>query len=202
MFKKSLQQFLLIGINLLMVVMLTSCSQKLTFNNVDITGSSAFSPAFEMQDPQGNIRHLGDYKGKVVVVFFGYTQCPDVCPTTLFELKKVMELLGPESNQVQVAFITLDPARDTLELLGKYVPSFDSRFIGLRPQTQEALESVVKGYKIVYQKVPSKDPNNYTIDHTAGSYVIDKNGNLRLFVKHNQGEQVLADDLKKLIKLN
>ena len=148
------------------------------------------------------MRHLEDFKGKVVVVFFGYTQCPDVCPTTMFEMKKVMELMGKDADQVQVAFITLDPQRDTLELLEQYVPSFDLRFLGLRPQTDEALEQLVKGYKIFYQKVPSKDLQNYTIDHTAGSYAIDKNGQLRLFIKHNQGEQTLADDLKTLVKIN
>jgi len=181
---------------------LLSCSQQQKFNNVDISGSTSFSPAFELQDHHGQVRHLEDFKGKVVVIFFGYTQCPDVCPTTMFEMKKVMELLGKDANQVQVAFITLDPDRDTLGLLEKYVPSFDERFLGLRPQSTEDLEKTVKGYKVFYQKVPGKDPQYYTIDHTAGSYVIDKKGQLRLFVKHNQGEKNLADDLKALVKAN
>ncbi|BDW12143.1 lipoprotein [Polynucleobacter sp. SHI8] len=184
------------------LTLLVSCSQHEKFTNVDISGSTSFSPVFELQDHHGQVRHLEDFKGKVLVVFFGYTQCPDVCPSTMFEMKKVMELLGKDADQVQVAFITLDPDRDTLELLEKYVPSFDARFLGLRPQSPEALEKVVKGYKIFYQKVSGKDPKYYTIDHTAGSYVIDKKGQLRLFVKHNQGEKNLADDLKKLVRAN
>jgi protein SCO1/2 len=184
------------------MTLLLSCSQKEKFSNVDISGSTSFSPSFELQDHHGQVRHLEDFKGKVLVVFFGYTQCPDVCPSTMFEMKKVMELLGKDADQVQVAFITLDPDRDTLELLEKYVPSFDARFLGLRPQSPEALEKVVKGYKIFYQKVSGKDPKYYTIDHTAGSYAIDKKGQLRLFVRHNQGEKNLADDLKKLVKAN
>jgi protein SCO1/2 len=184
------------------MTLLLSCSQKEKFSNVDISGSTSFSPSFELQDHHGQVRHLEDFKGKVLVVFFGYTQCPDVCPSTMFEMKKVMELLGKDADQVQVAFITLDPDRDTLELLEKYVPSFDARFLGLRPQSPEALEKIVKGYKIFYQKVPGKDPKYYTIDHTAGSFAIDKKGQLRLFVRHNQGEKNLADDLKKLVKAN
>ena len=199
MFKLKVFKLLLIVFSALT---LQSCSQKEKFANVDISGSTSFSPAFELEDHHGQVRHLEDFKGKVLVVFFGYTQCPDVCPSTMFEMKKVMELLGKDADQVQVAFITLDPDRDTLELLEKYVPSFDARFLGLRPQSPEALEKVVKGYKIFYQKVSGKDPKYYTIDHTAGIYAIDKKGQLRLFVRHNQGEKNLADDLKKLVRAN
>jgi protein SCO1/2 len=199
MFKLKVSKLLLVVFSALILL---SCSQQEKFANVDISGSTSFSPAFELQDHHGQVRHLEDFKGKVLVVFFGYTQCPDVCPSTMFEMKKVMELLGKDADQVQVAFITLDPDRDTLELLEKYVPSFDARFLGLRPQSPEALEKVVKGYKIFYQKVSGKDPKYYTIDHTAGSYAIDKKGQLRLFVRHNQGEKNLADDLKKLVKAN
>ncbi len=202
MFNRVLKKSLFFALSLLVLTCLSSCSKQVKFNNIDISGSTSFSPKFELQDHHGVVRHLEDFKGKVVVVFFGYTQCPDVCPTTMFEMKKVMELMGKDADQVQVAFITLDPQRDTLELLEQYVPSFDLRFLGLRPQTDEALEQLVKGYKIFYQKVPSKDLQNYTIDHTAGSYAIDKNGQLRLFIKHNQGEQTLADDLKTLVKIN
>lgn len=184
----------------LSIFTMLSCSQKIKFNHVDITGSTSFVPAFELQDHHGKIRHLEDFKGKILVVFFGYTQCPDVCPSTMFEMQRVMELVGKDADQIQVAFITLDPDRDTLELLEKYVPSFGPRFLGLRPASPEALEQLVKGYKVFYQKVPSKDPQYYTIDHTAGSYVIDKNSQLRLFVKHNQGEKGLAEDLKQLLR--
>ena len=199
MFKLKIFKLVLIVFSALTLL---SCSQQEKFANVDISGSTSFSPAFELEDHHGQVRHLEDFKGKVLVVFFGYTQCPDVCPSTMFEMKKVMELLGKDADQVQVAFITLDPDRDTLELLEKYVPSFDARFLGLRPQSPEALEKIVKGYKIFYQKVPGKDPKYYTIDHTAGSFAIDKKGQLRLFIKHNQGEKNLADDLKKLVRAN
>jgi len=185
-----------------LATLLAACSSKIKFNNVDISGSSSFSPSFELEDQTGKLRHLEDFKGKVLVVFFGYTQCPDVCPTTMFEMKKVMDLLGKDASKVQVAFITLDPERDTIELLEKYVPSFDPSFIGLRAKNDESLEQVVKGYKVFYQKVPGKDPKYYTIDHTAGSYVIDQKGQLRLFVKHNQGEKALAEDRKQLIDSN
>jgi protein SCO1 len=202
MFKHVIIRCLISFVAICFFIGIDGCSQKINFNNVDITGSTSFSPDFELEDHHGVMRHLTDFKGKVLVVFFGYTQCPDVCPTTLFELQKVMALLGKDADQVQVAFISLDPNRDTKELLAKYVPSFNPSFLGLRPLTDVELERVVKGYRIFYQKVPTKDPNNYTIDHTAGSYVIDKQGHLRLFIKHNQGEKVLAEDLKKLVEIN
>ncbi len=169
------------------------------FFNTDITGSTAFNPNFELVDHQGTVRHLSDFNGKVSIIFFGFTQCPDVCPTTLTEIKEVKELLGKDKDKLQVIFITVDPDRDTQEILAQYVPSFDPSFLGLRPDNPEALEQVVKGYKIFVQKDYSKDGKNYTINHTAGSYVIDKEGKLRLFIKHNQGTQGLVNDLKQLI---
>jgi protein SCO1/2 len=169
------------------------------FLNADITGSSAFNPNFDLVDHQGTVRHLSDFNGKVSIIFFGFTQCPDVCPTTLTEIKEVKELLGKDKDKLQVIFITVDPDRDTQEILAQYVPSFDPSFLGLRPATPEALEQVVKGYKIFVQKDYSKDGKNYTINHTAGSYVVDKEGKLRLFIKHNQGTQGLVNDLKQLI---
>lgn len=196
MYKNTLKNSFIV----LSALLLLACSDKEKFNHVDITGSSSFSPAFSLEDHHGKIRTVEDFKGKVLVVFFGFTQCPDVCPSTMFEMKKVMEMMGKDADQIHLAFITLDPERDTVELLGKYVPSFDERFIGLRPPTQEALQQVVKGYKVFYQKVSGKDPAYYSIDHTAGSYVIDKNGKLRLFVRHNQGEKGLVADLKQLVK--
>lgn len=169
------------------------------FLNTDITGSTAFNPNFELVDHLGNVRHLADFKGKVAIIFFGFTQCPDVCPTTLNEIKEVKELLGKDKDKLQVIFITVDPDRDTQEILAQYVPSFDPSFLGLRPATPEALEQVVKGYKIFVQKDYSKDGKNYTINHTAGSYVVDKEGKLRLFIKHNQGAIGLVNDLKQLM---
>ena len=179
---------------------LLGCSPKASFTNVDITGSTAFGKDFSLLDPDGKTRTLEDFKGKVVVMFFGYTQCPDVCPTTLTEMEQAMNLLGPQSNQVQVLFVTVDPQRDTAAILKQYVPAFDPRFLGLRPADDAALEKVTKDFKIYYKKVPGSSPGSYTIDHTAGSYAFDRNGQLRLFIKHAQGPQTLAQDLKELLK--
>jgi protein SCO1/2 len=186
--------FLLIGLSLL------ACSPNQNFKNVDITGSKAFGNEFSLLDPDGKVRTLAEFKGKVVVMFFGYTQCPDVCPTTLTEMQQALALLGPKANQVQVLFVTVDPERDTAVILKQYVPAFDARFLGLRPADELALEKIAKDFKIYYKKVPGTSPGSYTMDHTAGSYAFDPQGNLRLFIKHAQGPETLAHDLKELLK--
>ena len=183
-----------------LLIALTACSPKPEFKNIDITGSSAFGKDFRLVDPDGNVKTLADYKGKVVVMFFGYTQCPDICPTTLTEMQQVMTLLGTQSDKVQVLFVTVDPERDTAAILKQYVPSFDSRFLGLRPADDTALEKVAKDFKIYYKKVPGTTPGSYTMDHTAGSYAFDPDGHLRLYIKHAQGPETLAHDLKELLK--
>jgi protein SCO1/2 len=177
-----------------------ACSPKPSFNNVDITGGKAFGTDFSLLDPDGKVRTLADFKGKAVIMFFGYTQCPDICPTTLTEMQQVMTLLGPQSNQVQVLFVTVDPDRDTAAILKQYVPAFDVRFLGLRPADEAALEKVAKDFKIYYKKMPGMSPGSYTMDHTAGSYAFDPEGNLRLYIKHAQGPEALAQDLKALLK--
>jgi protein SCO1/2 len=183
-----------------LLVAITACSPKPEFKNIDITGSSAFGKDFILVDPDGNVRTLADFKGKVVVMFFGYTQCPDICPTTLTEMQQVMTLMGPQSDKVQVLFVTVDPARDTAAILKQYVPAFDQRFLGLRPADDAALEKVAKDFKIYYKKVPGTSPGSYTMDHTAGSYAFDPQGHLRLYIKHAQGPETLAHDLKELLK--
>lgn len=191
-------------VRILMVSLLASvllaCSPKQSFKNVDITGSKAFGTDFSLLDPDGKVRTLADFKGKAVVMFFGYTQCPDVCPTTLTEMQQVMTLLGPKADKVQVLFVTVDPERDSASILKQYVPAFDSRFLGLRPADEAALEKVAKDFKIYYKKVPGMSPGSYTIDHTAGSYAFDPQGQLRLYIKHAQGAETLAQDLKELLK--
>ncbi|MGV0981078.1 MAG: SCO family protein [Polynucleobacter sp.] len=177
-----------------------ACSPKPSFKNVDITGSKAFGTDFSLLDPDGKVRTLADFKGKTVVMFFGYTQCPDVCPTTLTEMQQVMTLLGPQADKVQVLFVTVDPERDSASILKQYVPAFDSRFLGLRPADEAALEKVAKDFKIYYKKVPGTSPGSYTMDHTAGSYAFDPEGHLRLYIKHAQGPETLAQDLKELLK--
>ncbi|MEA9600061.1 SCO family protein [Polynucleobacter sp. AP-Sanab-80-C2] len=183
-----------------LLMILAACSPKPEFKNIDITGGKAFGKDFSLLDPDGKLRTLNDFKGKVVVMFFGYTQCPDVCPTTLTEMQQVMTLLGPQSDKVQVLFVTVDPERDTATILKQYVPSFDARFLGLRPADEVALEKVTKDFKIYYKKVPGTSPGSYTIDHTAGSYAFDPEGRLRLYIKHAQGPETLAHDLKELLK--
>ena len=179
---------------------LVACDSKPTFKNVDITGSKAFGTNFALIDVDGKLRTLADYQGKAVVMFFGYTHCPDVCPTTLIEMQEVMRLLGPQAAKVQVIFVTLDPERDTSEVLKQYVPAFNPSFIGLRPANEEALNRLTKEFKIYYKRVPGLSPNTYTIDHTAGSYVFDPKGQLRLYIKHGQGPEVLAQDLKTILQ--
>ena len=183
-----------------LLIALTACSPKPEFKNIDITGSTAFGKDFSLVDPDGKVRTLADFKGKVVVMFFGYTQCPDVCPTTLTEMQQAMTFLGPQSDKVQVLFVTVDPERDTAAILKQYVPAFDPRFLGLRPADAAALEKVAKDFKIYYKKVPGTSPGSYTMDHTAGSYAFDPEGRLRLYIKHAQGPETLAHDLKELLK--
>lgn len=184
----------------LFLTLLSACSPKPEFKNVDITGSTAFGKDFSLVDPDGKVRTLTDFRGKVVVMFFGYMQCPDICPTTLTEMQQVMTLLGPQSDKVQVLFVTVDPERDTTAILKQYVPSFDARFLGLRSADEAALEKVTKDFKIYYKKVPGTTPGSYTMDHTAGTYAFDPEGRLRLYIKHAQGPEALAHDLKELLK--
>jgi len=171
--------------------------QQVAFQNTDVTGLD-YAKGFALTDHTGKQRTLADFKGKAVVVFFGYTQCPDVCPTTMAEMATVMQKLGPLADQVQVLFITLDPERDTQQLLASYVPAFDKRFIGLRG-TPEQTAKTAKEFKVFYAKVPGSDPNSYTIDHTAGSYVFDRDGRLRLFIRHGQGPDPIVHDLRQLL---
>jgi protein SCO1/2 len=181
-------------------LLLAACSPKPEFKNIDISGGTAFGKDFSLLDPDGNVKTLADFKGKVVVMFFGYTQCPDVCPTTLTEMQQAMALLGKQADKVQVIFVTVDPERDTAAILKQYVPAVDKRFLGLRPADEAALEKVTKDFKIYYRKVPGSSPGSYTMDHTAGSYAFDPEGHLRLYIKHAQGPETLAHDLKELLK--
>jgi protein SCO1/2 len=172
-------------------------SAKSPFQNTDVTGLD-YAKGFTLTDHTGKQRSLSDFKGKAVVVFFGYTHCPDVCPTTMAEMAGVMKELGPLADKVQVLFITVDPERDTQELLSKYVPAFDPRFIGLTGD-KAAIDKVAKEFKVFYQKVPGKEPGSYTMDHTAGSYVFDPQGRIRLFITLGQGVQPIVHDLKLLL---
>ncbi len=182
---------------LLGALLLAACDGTPKFNNVDITGAN-YARELSLTDHTGARRTLADYRGKVVVVFFGYAQCPDVCPTTLSDMAQVKRRLGAEGERLQVLFVTVDPERDTPAVLAQYVPSFDPSFVGLHG-TADEIAKAAREFKVFYQKVPGKTPTSYTIDHTAGSYVFDKEGRVRLFLKHGQGIDPIVADLKRLL---
>jgi protein SCO1/2 len=170
-------------------------ASKSNFHAVDITGAE-YANAFTLPDFDGHTRSLADFKGKVVFVFFGYTQCPDVCPTTMAELAEVRRRLGPEGDKVQGVFVTVDPERDTPEILKAYLQGMDKTFVGLRG-TADQTEAVTRAFKVFYQKVPTKD--GYTMDHTAGAYVFDPEGRIRLFVRYGMPVADLTSDLRQLL---
>ena len=183
---------------------LTACDGKApgaaprpSFKGVDITGAE-YARSLALTDPEGQARTLADYKGKVVVVFFGYTQCPDVCPTTMAELAEVKRQLGADGARVQGIFVTVDPERDTAALLKAYVANFGPDIVGLRG-TPDQIKAAAKEFKVFYNKVPGKTDTSYTVDHTAGSYVFDAQGKVRLFTRYGSGAQALIDDLKILL---
>jgi protein SCO1/2 len=177
---------------LVAAAMLAACSGSgPSFKNTDITGAD-YGKDFTLTDHTGKTRTLADFRGKIVVVFFGYTHCPDVCPTTLAELKVAKEQLGKDGKRVQVLFVTLDPERDTPQLLASYAPAFDPSFLGLYGDAA-ATARVAKEFKVFYQKVPGKTPDSYTVDHTAGSYVFDPQGRLRLYVRQGNVSNLVAD---------
>jgi len=167
------------------------------FTNTEVTGLG-YAHDFALKDFNGKLRTMADFKGKAVVIFFGYTQCPDVCPTTMHDLADVMQKLGPQADQVQVLFITVDPERDTPQLLAQYVPAFDKRFLGLSG-TPADIEKVAKDFHVFYQKVPGKKPGSYSMDHTAGLYIYDPEGKIRVFASNNQFVEPLIHDLKILL---
>lgn len=190
----------LIIVVLALAAAITGCGERETvkFNHADITGAS-YAQDFALTDHTGQKRTLADFRSKVVLVFFGYTHCPDVCPTTLAEMKLVLGKLGQDAARVQVLFVTLDPARDTQAVLARYVPSFDPGFLGMYAD-EKTTADVARDFKVFYQKVPGSTPGSYTLDHTAGSYVFDPQGRLRLFVRHGGDPELLVADLRQLLK--
>ena len=172
-------------------------ASKPSFHAIDITGAD-FGKELNLRDADGRPRTLADFKGKVTVIFFGFTQCPDVCPTTLAELAQARKLLGADGARVQGVFVSVDPARDTPEVLKAYVSTFGSDFVALHGSDDE-IRAAAKQFKIFYNKVPGKTEGSYTIDHTAGSYVLDASGRVRLFTRYGVGAEKLAADLKILL---
>jgi protein SCO1/2 len=178
---------------------LSGCGEdKPAFRGVDITGAD-YAQGWELSDQDGQVRTLKDFAGKAVVVFFGFTQCPDVCPTALQEMAQAKQLLGADGAKLQGIFITVDPERDTPELLKAYMANFGPDFVALRP-TAEQLPKVTKDFKIYYKKVEGKTPTSYTLDHSAGSFTFDPQGRIRLYNRHASGAEALAADVKILLK--
>ena len=179
------------------VMLLGACAPpEPVFRSTDITGAE-YGKTLQLTDHHGQTRTLADFKGKVVTIFFGYTQCPDVCPTALSGMSEVMQQLGPDGDKVQVLFVTVDPERDTPALLAEYVPVFDKRFLGLYG-TPEKIAEVAKDFRVFYRKSGDLE-GHYTIDHSAGTYVFDPQGRLRLYVKHAETPDVIAADIKALL---
>ncbi len=179
---------------------LAGCPQSAapSFRATDVTGAE-FGRAFQLTDHRGRPASLEDFRGKAVVVFFGFTHCPDVCPTTLSELAGALRMLGDDAARVQVVLITVDPARDTPEVLAGYVTAFNPSFLGLTG-TPAQIAAVAKEFKVIYQKVESRTPDSYSMDHSAGTFIFDPQGRLRLYVGYGQGADVFAHDLALLLE--
>ena len=173
---------------------------KPSFKAVDITGAE-YARELSLPDADGKPRQLSDFKGKVTLVFFGYTQCPDVCPTTLAELAAVKRDLGADGERVQGVFVSVDPQRDTPEILKAYMASFGPGFTALRG-TEEQTQAAAKNFKVFYAKAPGRTEGSYTMDHTAGTYVFDASGKVRLFVRYGSGADALRHDLQLLLQEN
>lgn len=179
--------------------LISACSEKKpSFSAIDLTGAD-YARDFALTDHNGQPRSIKDFAGKVVVLFFGYTQCPDVCPTSMAELAEVKKLLGKDGERLQGLFVTVDPQRDTPAVLKAYMANFDPTFLALYT-TPEKLEALAKEYKVYYKKADGKTPTSYTMDHSAGSYVYDTQGKLRLYTRYGTGAQPLAADIKLLLQ--
>ncbi|MBY4868562.1 SCO family protein [Burkholderia sp. Bp9017] len=187
---------------LLGTTLLAGCDQKpvLSFQNLDITGNRQFAGHFSLPDTNGQVRTLADYRGKIVVLVFGYTHCPDVCPTTLAELSQAVRQLGPKDAQrVQVLFVSLDPERDTPSVLAQYAEAFNPSFRALRPADAAQIRQMATDFNLDYEKVPGSTPDNYTMNHTAASLVFDTTGKLRLYARDGQGTTPWVHDLRELL---
>jgi protein SCO1/2 len=184
---------------LLAAAALVACSPgKPDFRSIDVTGAD-YARDFRLTDHNGQERTLADFRGKVVVVFFGFTQCPDVCPTAMAQLVEVKQMLGKDGDKLQALFITLDPERDSAEILKAYIANFDAGFLGLRPSLEQ-LPELARHFKIFYKKNEGKTPTSYTLDHSAGSYVFDTQGRVRLYVRQSMSAAAIAEDLKILLR--
>lgn len=180
-----------------LALLLSGCSESSRFVSTDLSAVE-WGKDFSLTDHKGQVRRLADFRGKAVVLFFGYTQCPDVCPTTLVTMRDAMALLGEDAQRVQVLFVTLDPARDTPQLLAQYLPSFHPSFLGLLGD-DNAIAALAKDFKVFYVKQPGSTPGSYSIDHSTSSYAYDPQGRLRLLLRHGEAPANIAADLKLLL---
>jgi protein SCO1 len=197
--RNTLKSIAVSGLFSLAAGLLVACSgDKPQFSAIDVTGAD-YAKDFALTDHNGQPRSLKDFSGKVVVLFFGYTQCPDVCPTSMTELAEVKKLLGADGDKLQGLFVTVDPARDTPEVLKNYMTNFDPTFLALYA-APEALAVIAKDYKVYYKKSEGKTATSYTMDHSAGSYIYDTQGKLRLYTRYGSGAQAMASDIKLLLK--
>ena len=179
---------------------LAGCSKSITpaFRHVDITGAPYAQSLTGLADPQGRMRSLTDWRGKAVLVFFGYTRCPDVCPTTLQDAAEVTRLLGPQADRFQVVFVTLDPARDTPDVLELYVKAFNQSFVALRGD-DASTRMAAKDFKVFFERIEGRSPGSETFDHTAASFIFDPAGRVRLYVRGGQGPEALVHDVRQLL---
>lgn len=184
------------SITICSLALAAACDSGPQFKSTDITGVP-YGHSLELTDHTGKPRRLEDFRGKAVVLFFGFTHCPDICPTTLADIAGAVKSLGPDAERVQVLMVSVDPERDTQDSLAKYVTAFDPRFLGLRGDLA-ATQKVAKEFKIYFEK--RKQGASYTVDHSAQSYVIDPQGRLRLLVRHDRIAQDLAADLRALLR--
>lgn len=179
------------------VLAMGACSKPPSFKARDVTGLE-YGARLELPDHHGKPRTLAEFKGKAVVVFFGYTHCPDVCPTNLADLAGAMQLLGADANKVQVLFVTVDPERDQADMLGRYVTAFHPSFLALRGDPDSTRKTATE-FKVFYEKVPGSSPENYTVNHSTGSFIYDPKGKLRLYASHGMGAEAFASDLRQLL---
>ncbi len=191
------RQLFALGLGGLVLAGCSDDASKASFAGIDITGAD-YATGFSLTDHNGQPRTLADFQGKVVVVFFGFTQCPDVCPTTMSEIAETKRLLGPDGERLQGLFISIDPERDTPEIMRQYVSNFDPTFLALYAPPGQ-LPELAKSFKIYYKKVDGPTPTSYTMDHSAGSYVYDPQGRIRLYHRYGTGAAALAGDVKKLL---
>jgi protein SCO1 len=195
--KPTRRRWLAAAAGLLAAGLLAACSDKPAFRGIDLTGAD-YAQALSLPDQDGRTRTLADFKGRAVVLFFGYTQCPDVCPTSLLELAKAKQLLGPDGERLQGLFVSVDPERDTPEIMKAYMASFDPTFLALLPRPEQ-LPALAKSFKVYYKKVDGPTPTSYTMDHSAGSYIYDTQGRLRVYHRYGSGAEALAADVRLLL---